>query len=116
MWLHHCERSIGAAGADDLAQETFVLKYRKIHDFRGDAAFSSWLLGIAHNQFRNIRRRQREIPHETPPEPPPSNEPTHADNTALRQDLGAALSQLTEDEQTVLTFATSKGFRTVKPP
>ena len=51
-----------AALADDLAQETFIRAHRAIADFRGDAAFTTWVLGIAHNYWRNARRRQREVP------------------------------------------------------
>jgi RNA polymerase sigma-70 factor (ECF subfamily) len=98
-----------AAWADDLAQESFVLAYRKLRDFRGEAQFSSWLLGIAHNQFRNARRRQREIPCETPPEQSGQHEPSHADKTALRQDLGDALAQLSADEQTALHVCYQQG-------
>lgn len=98
-----------AAWADDLAQESFVLAYRKLRDFRGDAPFSSWLLGIAHNQFRNARRRQRETPYETLPEAPDQHEPSHADNAALRQDLAAALHQLSADEQTTLHVCYQQG-------
>jgi RNA polymerase sigma factor (sigma-70 family) len=98
-----------AAWADDLAQETFILAYRKLRDFRGEAAFSSWLLGIAHNQFRNARRRQREIPHETVPEASDENEPSHADKTALHQDLSAAVARLSADEQTALHVCYQQG-------
>jgi len=98
-----------AAWADDLAQETFILAYRKLRDFRGEAAFSSWLLGIAHNQFRNARRRQRETPHETVPEAPDDHEPSHADKTALRQDLSAAVARLSADEQTALHVCYQQG-------
>jgi len=31
------------ARADDLAQETFLLAWRKLGQFRGDARFSTWL-------------------------------------------------------------------------
>jgi RNA polymerase sigma-70 factor, ECF subfamily len=36
-----------AAEADDVAQETFVLAFRKLAAFRGEAAFRTWLLAIA---------------------------------------------------------------------
>ena len=98
-----------AAWADDLAQETFILAYRKLRDFRGEAAFSSWLLGIAHNQFRNARRRQREIPHETVPETADEHEPSPADKTALHQDLSAAVARLSADEQTALHVCYQQG-------
>jgi RNA polymerase sigma-70 factor (ECF subfamily) len=35
--------------AEDLTQETFVLVLRKIHTFRGESAFSSWLYRLATN-------------------------------------------------------------------
>ena len=98
-----------AAWADDLAQESFILAYRKLRDFRGEAAFSSWLLGIAHNQFRNARRRQREIPHEIVPETSGDNEPSQADKTALHQDLSSAVAKLSPDEQTALHVCYQQG-------
>ena len=49
-----------AALADDLAQETFIQAYRSLPHFRGESAFPTWLLGIAHNRWRNARRQQRE--------------------------------------------------------
>jgi len=97
------------AWADDLAQETFVIAYKTLARFRGESAFSSWLLGIAHNQFRNARRRQREIPTETLPEENVQHEPSHADNTALRHDLNDALSQLSTEEQTALHVCYQQG-------
>ena len=36
-----------AEDADDVAQETFVAVYQKLHGFRGDASFRTWLLAIA---------------------------------------------------------------------
>jgi RNA polymerase sigma-70 factor (ECF subfamily) len=35
--------------AEDLAQDTFVLLLRKIHSFRGESAFSSWLYKLTTN-------------------------------------------------------------------
>jgi RNA polymerase sigma-70 factor (ECF subfamily) len=98
-----------AAWADDLAQESFILAYRKLRDFRGEAAFSSWLLGIAHNQFRNARRRQREIPHEVVPEISDDHELSHADKIELHQDLSSAVAKLSEDEQTALHVCYQQG-------
>lgn len=37
------------ARAEDLAQDTFVLLLRKLHTFRGEAAFSSWLHRLTTN-------------------------------------------------------------------
>lgn len=35
------------AEADDVTQEAFVTAYRKLHTFRGEASFRTWLLTIA---------------------------------------------------------------------
>lgn len=48
--------------AEELAQETFVKAYRSISDFRGEAAFSTWLIQIgihaARDRLRSARRRR----------------------------------------------------------
>lgn len=43
--------------AEDLAQEAFVLAYRNLRQWRGDAAFSTWLFVVATNHYRSALRR-----------------------------------------------------------
>jgi RNA polymerase sigma-70 factor (ECF subfamily) len=47
-----------AAAADDLAQDTFLLAYRKIAGWKGQGSFSSWLHTIAYRQFLQSLRKQ----------------------------------------------------------
>jgi RNA polymerase sigma-70 factor, ECF subfamily len=42
--------------ADDVAQDAFVLAYRKIGSFRGDAAFRTWLLAITWRKALDRRK------------------------------------------------------------
>jgi RNA polymerase sigma factor (sigma-70 family) len=99
-----------SARADDLAQETFLQAHRSLAHFRADAAFSTWLLGIAHNQFRNERRRhQREIPQATTADSIDDTACSPAHQAALHQDLAAAIRQLSPDEQTVLHICYRQG-------
>ena len=42
--------------ADDLAQEAFVVAYRKLASFRGDAAFRTWLLAITWRKALDRRK------------------------------------------------------------
>lgn len=42
--------------ADDLAQETFILAWRKLEQFRGESRFSTWLYRIAHSCFQQYWR------------------------------------------------------------
>ncbi len=37
--------------ADDLAQETFLVAYKKLHTWRGNGKLKSWLHSIAYRQF-----------------------------------------------------------------
>jgi RNA polymerase sigma-70 factor (ECF subfamily) len=48
--------------ADDLAQETFLCIYRKLHSFRFQAKFSTWLYRIATNVFLSDQRKDKQPP------------------------------------------------------
>jgi len=45
-----------AALAEDAVQETFVKAYKALDTFRGDSSEKTWLIRIALNTCRNIRR------------------------------------------------------------
>jgi RNA polymerase sigma-70 factor, ECF subfamily len=47
--LSLCRRMIGEVDAEDVSQEVFVRAWRKIAQFRGDAAFGTWLHRLAIN-------------------------------------------------------------------
>jgi RNA polymerase sigma factor (sigma-70 family) len=98
-----------AALADDLAQETFIQAWRSLARFDGRSAFSTWLLGIAHNHGRNARRRSR--PHTNLDE---SNAevmaiPATTAQSDLHHDLAAALDHLDPDERIALHLAYQQG-------
>ncbi len=60
-----CLRMIGsAAEAEDLTQEAFMQVFRKIHTFRGNSAFSTWLHRLSVNivLMRLRRKKLKEIP------------------------------------------------------
>ena len=44
------------ADAEDAAQDAFLLAFRRLDTFRGDASFKTWLLTIAWHQAINHRR------------------------------------------------------------
>lgn len=95
--------------ADDLAQDTFVQAYRSLARYRREAGFSTWLLGIAHNHWRNERRRIRPLPLESAHLDAQEPAPAAANASDLRQDLDAALRQLAPDEQTALHLCYRQG-------
>lgn len=64
--LHHkrvyslCFRMLqNAADAEDLTQQVFIQLYRKLHTFRGESSFTTWLHRLTVNQvLMHFRRRQ----------------------------------------------------------
>ena len=52
----------GDAGlADDLAQETFLLAWRNLKNFRFEARFSTWIYRIAFNAWQSEARKRHEV-------------------------------------------------------
>jgi RNA polymerase sigma-70 factor (ECF subfamily) len=47
------------AGADDLAQETFLAAFLKMSSWRGTAKFSTWLHTIAYRKFLDYQRKNK---------------------------------------------------------
>jgi len=66
------------AGAEEMAQEAFVMAFRKLDRWKESARFSTWLFALALNVYRSQMRRVR------PPEVPLSTdrEPEAKDNPA----------------------------------
>lgn len=101
------------ARADELAQEAFLKAYRHLQGFRGEARFSTWLIGIAYHCLVDaLRGPQATLP--LPVEPRELDEggdisTTHATecsdqgqsvaHIALTIDLERALSRLNEPQR-----------------
>jgi RNA polymerase sigma-70 factor (ECF subfamily) len=94
------------AKADDLAQETFLLAWRKLDQFRGDARFSTWLYRIAYTCFLQARRK-RTIAPEIGDEGQAQPSPAHA--IALQFDVERAMQRLSPHEQNVLLHCAQLG-------
>ncbi len=109
-----CLRILGDRDdARDAAQETFVAALRKLAQFRGDAAFTTWLHRVTVNTcYDELRRRKRRpMLHVTAPDDPDRpHEPgppvaDHADEVAGTLDVAAALAAVPEEFRVALVLA-----------
>ena len=107
--------------AEDVTQDTFLLAYRSLHQFRG-GIFRAWLLRIATNRcYDELRRRQRRPAgslEELAFEPrtqwstlPAAEEPhARAERFELAGLLAAALRQLPDDQRVVVVLSDIQGY------
>lgn len=93
-----------AALADDLAQETFVLAWRHVGTFRGDARVSTWLHRIALNAWLAHGRRAAPDAVESPDDDADAAAavPDPSGRTVQRLDVERALAALPEPERLAL--------------
>jgi RNA polymerase sigma factor (sigma-70 family) len=96
--------------ADDLAQETFVKAWRKLHMYRGGARFSTWLFGIAVNEFRSVARQRKELALEDIDEVAPEENQSRGDSRSqLHLDLTEALKRLHSNERAAIVLCCQNG-------
>jgi RNA polymerase sigma-70 factor (ECF subfamily) len=98
--------------ARDATQDTFLTVVRKLSQFRGDAAFTTWLHRVTVNACYDILRKRRRQPmlrlvpegdEPTPDFGPPVED--HADATIGSIDVARALQQIPEEYRVVLVLA-----------
>jgi len=96
------------AAADDLAQEVFLLAWRKLDQFRGEAKFSTWLYRIAYSCFLQAYRKRSLIAGDADEdEIGQLHASSHAIN--LQLDFERAMQQLSAAEQAVLLHCVQLG-------
>jgi len=109
--VNFCYRMLGNAGdANDVAQETFVRCYQTRQRLRPGAKLSTWLFTIARNLCLDRLRYRKRHPTETLESAP---EPVTISNEVGNREIGAAIAaavtELPEDQRTVVVFAEYHG-------
>lgn len=108
-----CLRVTGnAEDAADATQDAFVSALRKLEQFRGDAAFTTWMHRVAVNACYDLLRKRSRQPmlhlstdDDLPaPEPGPPV-PDHADEVAGTRDAAEALARVPDDFRVALVLA-----------
>lgn len=111
-----CWRLCGndASLAEDMAQEAFVRAWNKLHLFRGDSAFGTWLHRLTVNVVLSDRRiRLRRVNRESPMDEVVERTATGAAGVRadLVSDLEQAIAGLPERARTVLVLYDIEGYR-----
>lgn len=88
--------------SDDVAQETFILAWKKIKQFRFEAKFSTWLYRIAFNVWQSELRKKHEILLDSAILPEPETVPSEASHTNMKRDLERAMQLLNEAERNAI--------------
>lgn len=96
------------AAADDLAQETFLLAWRKLDQFRGESRFATWLYRIAYSCFLQALRRRPWTTDETG-EDELERLAASAQPVDLQMDVERAMRRLSTAEQAVLLHCVQLG-------
>lgn len=94
--------------AEDIAQEAFILAWRKLHKFRGDSAFGSWLYRIATNTALSHLRKHK--PFKNSIDIDDTIEESLPDNVAERMDLEEAIAKLPDGARAVFVLYSIEGY------
>ena len=115
-------RMVGQAdAAEDVTQDTFLLAYKSLHQFRG-GIFRAWLLRIATNRcYDELRRRQRrpadsfeELTFEPRPQwttlASKEDPQDRSERLELARALATALERLQDDQRAVVILSDVQGY------
>ena len=112
VWRAVLRLGISEAQAEDAVHEVFLVARRKLPDFRGDAAPSTWLYAIARGVCANLRRaharaeRRLELAPTPAPAPSPEDAATRSDAAAL---VAKFLDTLPEEQREVFVLSDIEG-------
>ena len=119
--VRFCQRYTGnTTDALEMAQETFVRVYTARHRYRAEAAFSTWLFGIAANLGRMRSRWRMRHPEVLEADRDPegkaplvamdANDPAlDMDRRAMVEDLSVAIRELPHDLRVVFVLSELEG-------
>jgi RNA polymerase sigma-70 factor (ECF subfamily) len=101
------------ANADDLLQNTVLRAYEKRHLFEKGSNVFSWTSKIMYNLFVSDYRRKVKFENQYDPEPILNKESAvvNQHDQMLVQEVGEAMSQLSEDHRNILVMVCVQGMK-----
>lgn len=114
VWRNLRRFGVPEAEIEDAAHEVFMVVLRRLAEFDGDAAITTWLYsiarGVASNRRRGSLRRQRRHADAPPPEAPASPV-EQLERARAAADVARFLSTLTPDQRAVFELFEIEGLR-----
>jgi RNA polymerase sigma factor (sigma-70 family) len=105
-----CRRMLSPDEADDATQEVFIRAWEKLHLFRGDSAFGTWLFRLAVNLLLARRQRDAKYRDRFTGEADDTLRPGRRDRPDLRLDFEAALGTLPPGAREVFLLHDVEGY------
>ena len=110
-----CRRVIGSQeDAEEVAQDTLLQIFHKIHQFQGRSSFKTWLYKIVHNYCRNrisklARKREGQNSYEEHAANEEDDREANNRRAALSQAVEEALAKLKKSEREVIVLKFMSG-------
>ncbi len=107
VWRTLRALGVDEAALDDAVQDVFIVVHRRLADFEGRSALSTWLYGIARRVASQYRRRRRDdgdpalLDREAEPGPSPRD---HAERQQAARLVMELLAELDEDKREVFVL------------
>ncbi|HSJ24741.1 MAG TPA: sigma-70 family RNA polymerase sigma factor [Longimicrobiales bacterium] len=105
-----CARMLTPGEADDAAQEVFIRAWRKLHLFRGESAFSTWLHRLAINLVLGRRTTQANYTARFGADTEGLDAASRRDRPDLRMDFEAAMQTLPDGAKKVFVLHDVEGY------
>lgn len=97
--------------ADDIAQEVFIVVFRKIHKFRGKSSLATWLYRVTVNKCRDSFRKNKMTTEELNPEHfAATNDDNPVDKILVRNTVHKMLASLPGKYRMPLILRELEGF------
>jgi RNA polymerase sigma-70 factor, ECF subfamily len=107
-----CVRMVSnVAIAEELCQEVFVRVWQKIHSFRGESAFSSWLHRLAANVVLSELRKKRLLTTNLDELNESQMQTATTSDSGKVRDMEQAISQLPDGAKAIFVLHDIEGFK-----
>jgi RNA polymerase sigma factor (sigma-70 family) len=101
----------GDTAADDLTQDVFVRAWQKLHTFRAESRFGTWLYRLAVNVIVEDRRKGSNAWRRIDDETIVANMPVSPADTPLAVDLAAAVERLPDGARQIFILHDVEGYK-----